>query len=206
MRLEDLVINNTGLKKKPADGTSLKEKIITISVTAVVMTVLFIAIRVFTDPFSKNIDITLMGIQFNINDPTGGYEIKEITIKGTYEYYLFKKNERPYYYGYFSVDGYDYTFERKTSFYVPTNFPYYHNSLFYSESKHPFTNLLGAITCKKDFEELFICIADEPRDSDSGGRSWGYTNGMVICAPAQTIEEALEIVERQAENLKRYLE
>ena len=197
MRLEDLVINNTGLKKKSADGTSLKEKIITISVTAMVMTVLFVAIRVFTDPFSKNIDITLMGIQFNINDPAGEFEIKEITIKGTYEYYLFKKNERPRYYGYFSVDGYDYTFERKTSFYVPTNFPYYHDHLFYTDGKNPFANMLGTVICAKNFEEMFINLY-EPTDATSSRSS-----GIVICAPAQTLEQALEISERQMENQRR---
>ena len=206
MRLEDLVIHDASLKIKPVGETSLREKITTVAVTAVVMTALLVAIRAFTDPFSKSIDIVLMGIQFNINDPTGEYEIKKITIKGTYEYYLFKKNERPRYYGYFSVDGYNYTFESKTSFYVQTNFPYYHDSLWYLESKHPFANLLGVIMCTKEFEELFICIADEPRDSDSGGKSWGYTTGTVICAPAKTLEEAIEIAERQAENLKRYLE
>ena len=206
MRLEDLVIHAASLKSSPAEEMSLKEKIITIAVTVVVMIVLLVAIPFFTEPISKNIDISLMGIQFNINDPTGEYEIKEITITGTYEYYLIKKNERPRYYGYFSVDGYDYTFESKTSFFVPTNFPYYHDSLWYSESKHPFTNLLGQIVCADNFEELFICIADEPRDSDSGGKSWGYTTGTVICAPAKTPEEAIEIAERQAENLKRYLE
>ena len=196
MRLEDLVIHDASLKRKSPDKTSLKGKIITVAVTATVMTVMFVVIRVFTDPFTKNIDFTVMGIQFDMNDPTGKYEIKEITVKGTYEYYLFKKNESPRYYGNFSVEGYAYTIDAKTSFDVPTILPGY-DHLFYMDSKNHFANMLGTIICTKDFKELFITLY-EPIDATSSRAS-----GIVICAPAQTLKEALEIAERQTENLQR---
>ena len=196
MRLEDLAIHDAGLKRKPPDKSRIKEKIITIAVTATVMIALFVVIRVFTDPFTKNIDFTVMGIQFDMNDPTSEYEIKEITVKGEYEYYLFKKNERPRYYGNFSVEGYAYTIDAKTSFDVPTVLPGY-DHLFYMDGKNPFANMLGTIICTKDFEELFITLY-EPIDATSS-----RVSGIVICAPAQTFEEALEIAERQTDNLRR---
>jgi len=195
MRLEDLVIHDASLKRKSSDETSLKEKIITIAVTAAVMTVLFAIIRVFTVPLSKNIDFTVTGIQFDINDSDGGYETKEITVKGIYEHYLLKSGHNLFY-GNFSVEGYAYTFDVNTSFNVPTMLPGY-DHLFYAEGKNPFVNLLGTIICAKNFEEMFITLY-EPIDATSSRQS-----GIVICAPAQTLEEALEIAERQMENQRR---
>gem|GEM_PF-5363104 len=191
MRLEDLVIHDD-LKRKPPGEPILKEKIITIAVTAAVMTVLFAAIRVFTVPLSKNIDFTVTGIQFDMNDHHGGYETKEITVKGSCEHYLLKRGQSLFY-GVFSVEGYAYTFDVKTSFNVPTILPGY-DPLHYTDGKNPFFNMLGTMICSENFEEMFITLY-EPIDETSSRSS-----GIVICAPAQTLEEALEIAERQTEN------
>ncbi|MFD2115255.1 hypothetical protein ACFSTH_06995 [Paenibacillus yanchengensis] len=139
----------------------------------------------YYNPFVKKIDITTTGIQFRNNDPSGYFEEKEITIKGTYEQFLFG-NKVDSFWGEFSVEGYDFTFDEKyytDIFLIPQGGSIQYFTANLTESKR-----LGVIHSDAYLKELMIVVSSEGLID--------YENGIIISAPAKNRAEAVEMAEK----------
>ena len=129
-------------------------------------------------PFSKNIDIEVKGIQCRIGD-SEYFEEKTVWIRGIYKNYLIKEDV---FEGQIEIEGYDFT---STGFIGEIN----HQSfpLVYT-SNPPSNNTLGNVFYSTGFEKMLICIS-EPIESKS--KEWTGEDGLYICFPAYTKDEAL---------------
>ena len=157
------------------------------SVSIIIVTVVAIVIVYFCNkPLSKNIDTTVIGVQFRINGSPEDCELIAITIKGTAKYFLFG-NRVGYYEGWFSIEGYDYTFKRIVSFELRNECTAF-NPLWYPYNNS--SNLLGNI-CTTDLEEFIIYIYET---DNYGHIQWGYDSSYIICAPANDKEEAVGVL------------
>ena len=115
-------------------------------------------------------------MQCKISNPDEDNELKEITIKGTYKYYIFG-NKVDYFKGYFSVEGVNYSFE-KTVMNLPSWESKYLSALWYVDWIVPSdmmeSDVLGEIISTKYFKNFLVFIS-EPANSETV---------LVICAPA----------------------
>ena len=166
-----------------------KRKIALISASIMIVAAIICTYFYFT-PISKNIDVVVTSIQFRMPDSPDDYELKEITIKGTTHHFLFG-NKTDYYEGWFTIEGYDYTFKCITFFGLSTSYSLL-NILWYTHPDPP--NILGNIYTT-DLEEFIIYVYEV---YDDGQPEWDYDISFVICAPASNREEAGKIVERLA--------
>ncbi|MFD2115256.1 hypothetical protein ACFSTH_07000 [Paenibacillus yanchengensis] len=142
----------------------------------------------YYNPIEKKIDITTTGIQFRNNDPSGYFEEKEITIKGTYKQFLFG-NKDDIFSGQFSVEGYDFTFDEKYSSPHILLAPQGGHILYFTANLTE-SKLLGYIHSDVYLKEIMIAIrSEEPNNYNN------YANGFVISAPAKNRAEAVEIAE-----------
>ena len=149
-------------------------------------------------PIQSKIDMEIAGIQCRNNDQNEYFEEKRITIKGTYNHYLFKTGD-DYFNGQFSIDGYTFTYDNSSSFYINsknklTNSIYYTNFNAIENGDDIFIHFFGIISCKQNLERFLICIYD-PIDSTSN--NWNSENGLIICAPASNRKEAIEIAQNE---------
>ena len=161
-------------------------------IAAIVVVIATFAISFFWfNPISKNVDTVITGVRFRINDNTGGYEVIEITIKGTYKYFLFK-NDVSRYVGLFSIEGYDCTFDHQALIMMdPKNFGF--SLLNYIDAQMIPPTILGSIACATNGEGFLIRIM-EPFDENT--MHWSCDSGQVICAPANDRQEADAFLEQ----------
>ena len=150
-------------------------------------------------PLTKSVDNTLIGIQFRYNDQIEEYEEKEITIKVTKEYFLFGKDifgdKRGFYYGTFSIEGYDFTFDMEATVSASLHGnggPDFGGVIIYSKliGNFPSQRFLGTIVSTENLDEFIICV-NEPV-----GQSPSQFSGLVICAPAKDRQEAEQLIKQ----------
>ena len=166
-----------------------KKKITALVSFPIVIVIAILSVYFYLTPISKNIDVIITGVQFRMTDSPEDYELKEITIKGTTNHFLFG-NKVDYYTGRFSIEGYDYTFDRLAGFGLRhvSEIP---DLLFYLRDT---TGVLGVIRTA-GVEEFMIYVFEH---NSSGSGSWNYNTSLVICAPAYNREEGDKIIERLA--------
>lgn len=164
----------------------------------------------YSNPISRNIDTTIVGVQYRVGNQTGEYEEKEITIKGTFRHYVFG-NKPDYFYGYFSIEGYADTFDMQASASLNSISSHraQYNSLRYLQDMgngHYDSNNMGIIISTVNFKEFVICVFEpvpppEKAQYETEWKGWNIKTGLVICAPAHTQEEAIELFERTMQNV-----
>ncbi|MCL2149364.1 MAG: hypothetical protein FWH51_00260, partial [Dehalococcoidia bacterium] len=142
--------------------------------------------QVYNTPISKDIEITLTGVQFRMNGDPDDDRIIEIAIKGEFRRYLFG-NQSSDYRGRFSIEGYDYT-------------DYGHNAWIAWLPPNPASPLvflsgetikhLGWIICTTSLDTLIISVY-EGHNTDI----WNQDHGLIICAPANNRADAMVIIE-----------
>jgi len=162
---------------------------------AVVVSVLVVVVLYFySAPISKRIDATIIGIQFRIDDQPGDYIEREITLKGTYKHWLFG-NKQSTFRGFFSIEGYDYTFGIEIACDLISNLPNIAGSIgflqYWDMNPHHDVNFLGSVLCTKNFNEFIIFIYEPVREHSQG---WNRDSGLIICAPAINREDANELI------------
>lgn len=136
--------------------------------------ILALIVLLFIVPWRHNIDNTYQGLEYRVGYPDYLERNLNITVKGVYKDYLFKKDT---FEGIISIDKYDFTQNTKMS----------KLTFFDGKATISYFNLqhLGFIICEKDFSKFFIGV-----DEATG---WNGGEGLIITAPATTREEAIKM-------------
>jgi len=176
------------------DKTKVKYKKIAFAVISILA---IFVLCFYSIPIRKEIDTTVIGIQFRIGDQPSDYIEREITLKGTYKRYLFG-NKQSTYQGFFSIEGYDYTFGIEIVCELISNWPNISEAgsigflQYWDMNSHHNVNFLGSVLCTKNFNEFIISIYEPVGDHSQG---WNRDSGLIICAPAINREDAGKIIE-----------
>lgn len=144
----------------------------------------------YITPLQRNVENTLYGFQCRIGGNEYEYENKiTLYVKGVYKSYLFKNDT---FEGIIEISGYDFTYELTPA---PLEFSDGYSILLYHGNidGKPVQNTIGMIFTESDFSSLLICVNEPNGDGTSG---WNGENGLIICAPAENVVQALETAEK----------
>lgn len=151
----------------------------------ILTSLLIIYLAIYFIPWRHKIDTTIQGMQFRIGDKDYSKDVS-IKVKGVYKQYLIKKDT---FEGAISVDIYDFTHNTTIA---PTTFYDGHGNLIYESKNYLELHSLGLLVCSPDFHKMLITV-NEP--VEKGAKGWSGENGLVIAAPANNREEAIEAAE-----------
>jgi hypothetical protein len=145
-------------------------------------------------PVSRKIDSAMTGIQCRNSDASGQYEEKKIQVHGIYKHYLFR-NKPDSFIGKFSIEGYPMTEEFESQIFVlpieiganPLNYVDFSNS---EDPAHLYA--FGVIVCKPFLTEFLVRISEPLGGDGAEGKKWSEDNGLMIVAPANNRQKAIE--------------
>ena len=166
---------------------SHKRKIIAIAILLVI-----IVLAVSLLPWWRDINITLHGVQLRIGDNHSNHSIEEktITIQGRYWRYIFRADR---FEGRIEIEGYDITLNDLAwgiSFPNNSNWGSMLSYLSPYGRRGFWTEHFGRIYTTPWFSSVVITVSEQ-RDHISSG--WSSSDGIIIVAPANNIEQAAEI-------------
>jgi len=141
----------------------------------------------------KRINTTIPAIQGRIGDIAYSEEIT-IIINGVYKDYLFKDDK---FEGTISLSNYDFT---KQTPILPITCVDGYDNLGYGNST-TYLKPLGFIFCKPNLSQLLILVKEPIGNMESG---WSSQGGLYISAPAQTLDQSLQIAELLFAESDRY--
>lgn len=161
-------------------------------IICIVACLLIIGLAISLLPWKKKINTSLNAQQWKINDENYCEQVS-ISIKGTYNSYLFRKDT---FKGHIYIDNYDYTYNSQ-----PLNLSFddgVANLVYVNEENILDINSLGFLICTSSFDELMIGV-NTSEDEDSASIGWSGENGTVISGSAETRDEALRIAKSLSE-------
>lgn len=159
---------------------SAKKVIISTSVAVVL-----IAAAVCFLPLQRNVDVVHKGVLCRTNDPNYKEDVN-IEVKGKYRDYLFRMDT---FKGTIVIDKYDFTSEWDCMGLI---FHEGMSQLTYNEpSGVPNMETIGFLFCTPNFDRMMTTVF-EPIDNNRG--NWSGEDGLFISAPAETREQALQVV------------
>lgn len=146
-----------------------------------------IAIYALAFPIPMRIDRTIPAIRSTIGNIDKDFSQCSVKIKGTYYFYIFKADQ---YIGELSISDEMYTWERGAQ--LQTAFVGSVNSLTYSTDDGYIT---PGIICSSRLLKKMLIGLDTDKDNNEI-----FSKGQVfICGPAESIEDAHEIIEQLTE-------
>lgn len=151
--------------------------------------VLIVSLVIYILPWRYRIDKTIQGVQYRLGDEEYSEDVT-ITIKGVYKRYLFKDDK---FEGTLAISLYDLTSELPL---FPITFSDGIGYVLYGGNikGRPVHEPLGFISCTPDFDKLLLSVSEPIIGSKRSGSSWTSENGLLICAPAENREQALNIL------------
>jgi hypothetical protein len=166
------------VENKIVINNAKRRKLIIISMVSIII----FGFAVSVLPWQSNINITLHGIQTRIGDTEYAEEIS-ITIRGRYWRYLFRRDK---FEGNIEVEGYAVTLG---SLLTPLILP--ESSLSYWCRFGRFEiESFGRIYAVPGFSKVLISVFEA---YPNGGKIWSSEDGLIIGAPADNIEQVIEI-------------
>lgn len=142
-------------------------------------------------PFKNNIDTTLQGIQWRLDDSTS-YEPVVITVKGTYKQYILNIVKDDTFNGSIEINNYEITKNSEPQELIFSN---EFATLSYDNKNDNYLNVpiyFGNINCTPSFSKIDIGVVE--RDSgNTNFLSWSAEDGLMITAPATNLDEAIGV-------------